>query len=48
MASGNASASFSEATKVEQLDSHTYRVELSNAFCVGAGTFLLLRRLAFD
>jgi hypothetical protein len=28
---------FSEATKVEQLDVHTYRVELQAAFCIGAG-----------
>ncbi|KAH9983654.1 thioesterase family protein [Xylariaceae sp. FL0662B] len=27
---------FSEATKVEQLDSHTYRVNLRDAFCMGA------------
>ncbi|GAM43806.1 hypothetical protein TCE0_060r18918 [Talaromyces pinophilus] len=35
MASDKA-ASFSEATKVEQLDSHTYRVSLNNSFCIGA------------
>ncbi|KAH8700737.1 thioesterase family protein [Talaromyces proteolyticus] len=33
---GGVSASFSEATKVEQLDSHTYRVNLDKAFCIGA------------
>lgn len=37
MASGKA-ASFSEAIKVEQLNSHTYRVSLNNAFCTGAST----------
>ncbi|KAJ5291516.1 thioesterase family protein [Penicillium angulare] len=31
-----ASASFSEATKIEQLSSHAYQVNLSKAFCVGA------------
>jgi hypothetical protein len=35
---GGAAALFSEATKAEQLDSHTYRVNLNNAFCIGAGT----------
>lgn len=31
------SASFAAATKVERLDSHTYRVNLDDAFCVGNG-----------
>lgn len=34
---GGASALFSEATKAEQLDSHTYRVNLNKGFCIGAG-----------
>jgi hypothetical protein len=35
---GGASASSSEATKLEQLDSHTYRISLNTAFCIGADT----------
>lgn len=36
--------SFSEATKVERLDSHTYRANLVDSFCIGTGkvTFCLL------
>nr|A0A2L0P0K1.1 RecName: Full=Thioesterase-like protein TwmA; AltName: Full=Wortmanamides biosynthesis cluster protein A [Talaromyces wortmannii]AUY61969.1 TwnA [Talaromyces wortmannii]QBC19709.1 TwmA [Talaromyces wortmannii] len=33
---GGASALFSEATQAEQLDSHTYRVNLNQGFCIGA------------
>lgn len=29
--------SFAEATKVEKLDSHTYRVNLDETFCIGNG-----------
>jgi hypothetical protein len=28
---------FSEATRVERLDSHTYRVNLVDSFCIGTG-----------
>ena len=30
--------SFLEATDVNRLDSHRYRVDLSEAFCIGTGT----------
>lgn len=33
-----ASVSFHQATKVERLDSHTYRVNLRDTFRIGAGT----------
>jgi hypothetical protein len=29
---------FADATKVERLDSHAYRVDLDKSFCIGAGT----------
>lgn len=35
-----ANVPLAEALKVEKLDSHTYRVNLSKAFCIGAGESL--------
>lgn len=32
-----ARATFSEATKVEQLDSQTYKINLHSDYCVGKG-----------
>lgn len=34
---GAANVSFIEATQVEKLDLHTYKVDLSDAFIIGAG-----------
>ncbi len=28
---------FAEATKVERLDTHTYKINLDESFCIGTG-----------